>query len=431
MRRRSLPEALSPAAAQRTSQSKKTCSTTRELCAVLLLGAGFPLLWTSLQPVAVPSQSSTHVDLKAPRARSVLVPPTAVARPTVATMSAHTTYPWTDFTHTAARKAAATIVFKLYAGVDMGGIDLGVLCTPAPNGRGFVACSDACAQFRECNQFVYSRAGNGCWLKRGAGGGEGPKDPSTVSAGQRKRFATFVAGMQVPGGRGVQDLDPRKVAWLESAQFRPRADEMAKDGLPALKSRDEFGALLAREGKHTGVELGVQAGVFASITLRGWGSACTSYSLVDVWRHLGSTYDDFANVAQRTQEEYLQKALAATAPFASVRHIVRNLTVEAATTFADDSLDFVYIDARHDYTSVLEDMRLYWPKLRSGGIFAGHDYLDVAEVGDQDWAVQPDGSREEVRAVKSAVNEFAASQGIGLVRQVECDDWPSWYFRKT
>lgn len=78
---------------------------------------------------------------------------------------------------------------------------------------------------------------------------------------------------------------------------------------------------------------------------------------------------------------------------------------EAAKQIPDDSLDFVYIDARfvmelwlscmrqsrtaqgarqsnqwlphppswrrHDYCSVSEDLALYWPKLKPGGIFAG------------------------------------------------------------
>jgi hypothetical protein len=30
---------------------------------------------------------------------------------------------------------------------------------------------------------------------------------------------------------------------------------------------------------------------------------------------------------------------------------------------------------RHDYCGVMEDLVAYWPKLRSGGIIAGHDYV--------------------------------------------------------
>ena len=45
---------------------------------------------------------------------------------------------------------------------------------------------------------------------------------------------------------------------------------------------------------------------------------------------------------------------------------------------------------RHDYCGVQEDLRNWWPKLRRGGIFAGHDYLtaDSPPVLDtkQDWS---------------------------------------------
>jgi len=39
---------------------------------------------------------------------------------------------------------------------------------------------------------------------------------------------------------------------------------------------------------------------------------------------------------------------------------------EAVDLFLNESLDWIYIDARHDYTGVSEDLRLYWPKLRPG-----------------------------------------------------------------
>jgi len=36
--------------------------------------------------------------------------------------------------------------------------------------------------------------------------------------------------------------------------------------------------------------------------------------------------------------------------------------------------DLVFIDALHDYESVMQDISLWWPKVRQGGILAGHDY---------------------------------------------------------
>jgi hypothetical protein len=46
----------------------------------------------------------------------------------------------------------------------------------------------------------------------------------------------------------------------------------------------------------------------------------------------------------------------------------------AAGLFADDSVDLVFIDAEHTYESVRDDLQAWWPKVRSGGLLAGHDY---------------------------------------------------------
>jgi len=47
---------------------------------------------------------------------------------------------------------------------------------------------------------------------------------------------------------------------------------------------------------------------------------------------------------------------------------------EASKVFKDKSVDFVYIDALHDYDSVKQDIKLWLPKIRNGGYIGGHDY---------------------------------------------------------
>ena len=42
--------------------------------------------------------------------------------------------------------------------------------------------------------------------------------------------------------------------------------------------------------------------------------------------------------------------------------------------FADKSVDLVYIDGDHSYEAVSKDIELYLPKIKQGGIMAGHDY---------------------------------------------------------
>jgi predicted O-methyltransferase YrrM len=55
-------------------------------------------------------------------------------------------------------------------------------------------------------------------------------------------------------------------------------------------------------------------------------------------------------------------------------NIVRALSKEASLLYKDNSLDFAFIDANHSYESVKEDIELWLPKIKSGGILAGHDY---------------------------------------------------------
>ncbi|MEV6280655.1 class I SAM-dependent methyltransferase [Nocardia sp. NPDC051832] len=53
----------------------------------------------------------------------------------------------------------------------------------------------------------------------------------------------------------------------------------------------------------------------------------------------------------------------------------------AAGLFADASLDWVHIDARHDYDSVVADITAWRPKVRPGGWLSGDDYIPEAWPG--------------------------------------------------
>lgn len=64
--------------------------------------------------------------------------------------------------------------------------------------------------------------------------------------------------------------------------------------------------------------------------------------------------------------------------------------------FEDRSIDFVYIDALHDYESVKKDIHGWYPKVRTGGILAGHDYTSTHQ------------------GVINAVDEFCREQGYEL-----------------
>ena len=60
-----------------------------------------------------------------------------------------------------------------------------------------------------------------------------------------------------------------------------------------------------------------------------------------------------------------------------VKHIItpkRGDSVAMASTYEDDSLDFVFLDGDHRYECVKADIEAWLPKVKVGGILAGHDY---------------------------------------------------------
>jgi len=52
----------------------------------------------------------------------------------------------------------------------------------------------------------------------------------------------------------------------------------------------------------------------------------------------------------------------------------RKYSKDAARYIPDGLLDFVFIDAQHDYDSVLKDIDIWLPKVKNGGMISGHDY---------------------------------------------------------
>jgi hypothetical protein len=64
----------------------------------------------------------------------------------------------------------------------------------------------------------------------------------------------------------------------------------------------------------------------------------------------------------------------------------KNYSHKCHHLWPDNSVDFIYIDGNHSYESVKQDIELYLPKLKKGGIIAGHDYkfLNIDNRGN--WA---------------------------------------------
>ena len=53
---------------------------------------------------------------------------------------------------------------------------------------------------------------------------------------------------------------------------------------------------------------------------------------------------------------------------------IQKTSEDAVNDIEDNSLDFIFIDGDHRYESVKLDVNLYYSKVKSGGIFSGHDW---------------------------------------------------------
>jgi len=180
-----------------------------------------------------------------------------------------------------------------------------------------------------------------------------------------------------------------------------------------IRCREDFPHLLnARSLLGVGVEVGVQYGYYSEVILSAW-KGKTLYS-VDPWAEFDSSvYDDVANGSQDSQEAIYQGTVQRLRRFGDRSRVIRATSTAAAERFGDGQLDFVYLDAQHHYEAVKEDIRAWCPKIRRGGVLAGHDYLD----GQID---------EGLFGVKSAVDEFAGITETRVVLSRE-KRWKSWF----
>lgn len=164
------------------------------------------------------------------------------------------------------------------------------------------------------------------------------------------------------------------------------------------------------------LEIGTERGAYAELILREWRGSVLHMvdpfitQPMEVYCDVVNTspFEEFYKTWQRNMARFGERAV-----------LHRKLSSEAVGDFANASLTFIHIDGNHSYANVREDLLLYWPKLKPGGLFSGHDYGDVDRPDYQ-------------CGVKKAVDEFARKFGLDLI--ITPPGWPtdvpSWFIWK-
>lgn len=113
-----------------------------------------------------------------------------------------------------------------------------------------------------------------------------------------------------------------------------------------------------------GAEIGVAEGIHAEVLCNNIPGL--KLHLVDAWMHYPgySEYEDLVKC--------MNEAVGRLKEFDVEIH--RKYSMDALRYIPDGSLDFVYLDAGHDFKNVAMDIYEWTKKVRIGGVVFGHDY---------------------------------------------------------
>lgn len=116
-------------------------------------------------------------------------------------------------------------------------------------------------------------------------------------------------------------------------------------------------------------------------------------------------YDDGPGgyVTQEVIDKVKECFLANIEPHKDKVEFINRMSKDAFLYVPDNYLDYIFIDGDHSYEAVISDMKKYYSKVKSGGIFAGHD--------------------KGLPGVDQAIKEFAAEMGYDAPTVVPNATW--------
>jgi GR25 family glycosyltransferase involved in LPS biosynthesis len=204
-------------------------------------------------------------------------------------------------------------------------------------------------------------------------------------------------------------------------------DATEKSQLRKLDTRGDLPHVLKHLGLNKrGAEIGVGDGNFSEILIRD--AAFSEFYSIDSWSVdiYDTFYPDGRHYINEQAEACYQKTTERLSQFGGRSKIIRDTSVNASARFPDEFFDFVYIDADHTEEAVKLDLDAWFPKVRKGGMLAGHDYLDAKMVWENGNGIY------SMFGVKTVVDNFVKEKDLKLIliEEKEWAPWHSWSFIK-
>jgi len=192
--------------------------------------------------------------------------------------------------------------------------------------------------------------------------------------------------------------------------------------------REKLGILLNQQKlTNIGVEVGTHRGMYVEKFMPYWEGK--KLFCVDPWYN-PEGYEAQSRCLRglgvdRDLDYSLTEKVAA--KFAPRIKLLKMLSEEAAPKFEDNSLDFVYVDGDHSLPGITLDLKLWYPKVKSGGLLAGHDIVTTRK-GVLDPKVRAPIDNDFGRNIRKALFELIKSLKIHIDIYLIPETGENWSF---
>lgn len=153
--------------------------------------------------------------------------------------------------------------------------------------------------------------------------------------------------------------------------------------------------------------VGCELGVCLGFTLRYFFDNAKNISKVYAIDAYKPYMDHWGPVTQEIVDRWRTGSLEVLDPYKSRILWIYADSDQAANLIPNGELDYIFIDGDHSYPAVFRDLRKYYIKVKTGGIFAGHDF--------------------DLPSVKSAVEQFREEFGITSKLMFTSNNVWFWY----